>query len=162
MRISLLVAIAENRVIGRDNELPWRLSDDLKHFKALTMGKPIVMGRKTWESIGRPLPGRDNIVVTRDTNYRAEGAVVANSIEQALQAAGRSEEVMVIGGEEIFRETLERAQRLYLTLVKAEVEGDTWFPPIDAQQWREVERESHHADERNEHDFDFVVMDRIA
>lgn len=162
MRISLLVAMAENRVIGRDNELPWRLSDDLKHFKALTMGKPIVMGRKTWESIGRPLPGRDNIVVTRDTSYRAEGAVVVNSIEQALEAAGNCEEVMVIGGEEIFRETLERAQRLYLTLVKGEVEGDTWFPSIDAQQWCEVERESHQADERNEYDFDFVVMDRVA
>ena len=162
MRISVIAALAENRVIGRENELPWRLSADLKHFKMLTMGKPIVMGRKTWESIGKPLPGRSNIVITRDADYRADGCIVVNSIEQALQAAGDCEEVMVIGGAELYRQTLERAQRLYLTQVKAEVSGDTLFPLIDPKQWQEIERESHSGDECNEYDYDFVVLERVA
>jgi len=160
MRVSLIAALAENRVIGRDNQLPWRISADLKHFKALTMGKPIVMGRKTWESIGRPLPGRKNIVVTRDTAYQAEGCQVVHSIEHALDAAGEADEVMIIGGAGLYRQTLGRADRLYLTQVKAEVEGDTWFPEIDPQQWHEVACESHPADENNEHDYDFVILER--
>ena len=160
MRIALIAAMAENRVIGRDNQLPWRISADLKHFKALTMGKPIVMGRKTWESIGRPLPGRENIVVTRQTGYRAEGCQVVHSIERALDIAGESDEVMIIGGAGLYQQTLGRADRLYLTRVKAEVDGDTWFPEIDAQQWREVACEPHSADEDNEHDYDFVILER--
>jgi len=160
MRVSLIAALAENRVIGRDNQLPWRISADLKHFKALTMGKPIVMGRKTWESIGRPLPGRENIVVTRDTAYQAEGCQVVHSIKRALDVAGGVDEIMIIGGAGLYQQTLERADRLYLTRVRAEVEGDTWFPEIDPQQWREVACESHPADESNEHDYDFVILER--
>ncbi len=162
MKVSLIVAMAENRVIGRDNQLPWRLSADLQHFKALTMGKPIVMGRKTWESIGRPLPGRTNIVVTRDAGYQAEGCTVVHSVDQALEAAAGSDEVMVIGGANLYQQLLERADCLYLTLVKAAVEGDAWFPEFDMAQWREVGRESHSRDEKNEFDYEFVALERIA
>ncbi|MBW2472126.1 MAG: type 3 dihydrofolate reductase, partial [Deltaproteobacteria bacterium] len=147
MRISLIVAMAENRVIGRDNQLPWRIPADLKHFKALTMGKPIIMGRKTYESIGRPLPGRDNIVITGDTSYRAEGCQVVHTLEEALRSAGGAEEAMIIGGATLYRQTLKDADRLYLTLVKAQPEGDTWFPKIEPQEWREIRREVHRADE---------------
>ena len=160
MRIALIAALAENRVIGRDKQLPWHISADLKHFKALTMGKPIVMGRKTWESIGRPLPGRKNIVITRDTAYQAEGCQVVHSIEQALDAAAGSDELMIIGGAGLYQQTLGLADRLYLTRVRAEVDGDTWFPEIDLQQWHEVACESHRADENNEHDYDFIILDR--
>jgi dihydrofolate reductase len=160
MRIALIVAMAENRVIGRNNQLPWRIPADLRHFKALTLGKPVIMGRKTYESIGRPLPGRDNIVVTADSGYQAEGCQVVHSVEQALEAAGSCEEAMIIGGANLYRQTLENADRLYLTLVKAEPEGDTWFPEIELQQWREIERQAHTADESNEYDYDFVVLER--
>ena len=160
MRVALIAALAENRVIGRDNQLPWRIPADLKHFKALTMGKPIIMGRKTWESIGRPLPGRDNIIVTRDTNYQAEGCKVVHSVAQALQAAAGADEAMIIGGANLYQQTLDEADRLYLTQIRAEVEGDACFPDIDAQAWYEVERESYPADESNEYAYDFVVLDR--
>ena len=160
MRIALIVAMAENRVIGRNNQLPWRIPADLRHFKALTLGKPVIMGRKTYESIGRPLPGRDKIVITADSGYQAEGCQVVHSVEQALEAAGSCEEAMIIGGANLYRQTLENADRLYLTLVKAEPEGDTWFPEIELQQWREIERQAHTADESNEYDYDFVVLER--
>ena len=152
MRIALIVAMAENRVIGRNNQLPWRIPADLRHFKALTLGKPVIMGRKTYESIGRPLPGRDNIVVTADSGYQAEGCQVVHSVEQALAAAGSCEEAMIIGGATLDPQTLENADRLYQTLVKAEPVGDTWFPEIELQQWREIERQAHTADESNEDD----------
>lgn len=160
MRISLIVALARNRVIGRDNQLPWRLSADLQHFKGLTMGKPIVMGRKTYESIGRPLPGRTNIVVTRDSSFSAAGCRVVHSIDEALVAAGGADEVMIMGGENLYSQLLPRADRLYLTEVQAEVSGDAWFPEFDQTQWQELERESHRADEKNEFDYDFVVLAR--
>jgi len=160
MRLALIVAMAENRVIGRNNQLPWRIPADLRHFKALTLGKPVIMGRKTYESIGRPLPGRDNIVISADSGYQAEGCQVVHSVEQALEAAGSCEEAMIIGGANLYRQTLENADRLYLTLVKAEPEGDTWFPEIELQQWREIERQAHAADESNEYDYDFVVLER--
>ena len=160
MRISLIVALARNRVIGRDNQLPWRLSADLQHFKGLTMGKPIVMGRKTYESIGRPLPGRTNIVVTRDSSFSAAGCRVVHSIDEALVAAGGADEVMIMGGENLYSQLLPRADRLYLTEVQAEVSGDAWFPEFDQTQWQELERESHRADEKNEFDYDFVVLTR--
>jgi len=160
MRLALIAALSENRVIGRDNCLPWRISADLKHFRMLTMGKPIVMGRKTWESIGRPLPGRRNIVVTRDMTYQAEGCLVVHSIERALAVAGESDEVMIIGGAGLYRQTLDHADRLYLTRVRAEVEGDSRFPEIDPQQWHEVACESYRADEKNEYDYDFVTLER--
>lgn len=160
MHVALIAALAENRVIGRDNQLPWRVPADLQHFKALTMGKPIIMGRKTWESIGRPLPGRDNIVVTRDTGYQAEGCKVVHSVAQALQVAAGAEEAMIIGGANLYEQTLDAADRLYLTQIRAEVEGDARFPDIDMQAWREVKRESHPADECNEYAYDFVVLER--
>jgi len=160
MRIALIVAMAENGVIGRNNQLPWHIPADLRHFRTLTMGKPIIMGRKTYESIGRPLPGRDNIVITADSLYQANGCQVVHSIDQALEAAGSYQEVMIIGGANLYRQTLEKADRLYLTLVKAEPQGDTWFPQIELQQWREVERETHEADGNNQYDYDFVVLDR--
>ncbi|MFC1774605.1 type 3 dihydrofolate reductase [Pseudomonadota bacterium] len=160
MRISLIVALARNRVIGRDNQLPWRLSADLQHFKRLTMGRPIVMGRKTCESIGKPLPGRTNIVVTRNSSFSAEGCRVVHSIDEALVAAGGADEVMIMGGENLYSQLLPRADRLYLTEVQAEVSGDAWFPELDQTQWQELERESHRADENNEFDYDFVVLAR--
>ena len=162
MRVALIAALADNRVIGRDNQLPWRVPADLKHFKALTMGKPIIMGRKTWESIGRPLPGRDNIVVTRAADYRAEGCQVVHSVAEALQAAADADEAMIIGGANLYEQTLDVADRLYLTQIRAEVEGDARFPVIDRQAWREIECESHPADERNEFAYDFVVLERRA
>lgn len=161
MRVSLIAAMAENRVIGRNNQLPWRLSADLQRFKALTMGKPIIMGRKTWESIGRPLPGRTNIVVTRDASYQAEGCVVVHSVDQALKAAADSDEVMVIGGANLYQQLLERTDRLYLTQVKTKVEGDAWFPEFDMTQWHEIAREPHSNDEKNDFDFEFVTLERI-
>ncbi len=160
MRISLIAALARNRVIGCSNQLPWRLSADLQHFKALTMGKPVVMGRKTYESIGEPLPGRTNIVVTRDSNYSAEGCHVVHSIDEALLAAESSDEVMIMGGANLYSQLLPRADRLYLTEVQAEVAGDAWFPELVDTQWQELGRESHLADEKNEFDYDFVVLAR--
>ena len=161
-RIALIAAMAENGVIGRENRLPWRLPADLRRFKSVTMGKPVIMGRKTYESIGKPLPGRSNIVVTRDPDYRAPGCQVVHSLEQALEAGAGHTEVMVIGGAELYRQALGRAQRMYLTLVRAEVEGDTLFPDIEPQQWRELERESHRADEKNQYDYDFVILQRVS
>jgi dihydrofolate reductase len=161
-RIALIAALAENRVIGRANRLPWRLPADLRRFKSLTMGKPVIMGRKTYESIGKPLPGRSNIVVTRDPDYRAQGCQVVHSLEQALEAGAGHAEVMVIGGAELYRQALGRAQRMYLTLIRAEVDGDTLFPDIEPQQWRELERESHCADENNQYDYDFVILQRVS
>lgn len=160
-RIALIAAMTENRVIGRENRLPWRLSADLRRFKSLTMGKPVIMGRKTYESIGKPLPGRSNIVVTRDPDYRAQGCRVVHSLEQALEAAAGHDEVMVIGGAQLYRQTLDRAERMYLTLVKTELDGDTLFPQIEMRHWRELERESHRADEKNEYDYDFVTLERV-
>jgi dihydrofolate reductase len=161
MRIALVAAMSENRVIGRENRLPWRLSADLRHFKSLTMGKPVIMGRNTYESIGKPLPGRSNIVVTRNPDYRAQGCRVVHSLEQALEAAAGHAEVMVIGGADLYRQTLERADCLYLTLVKAELDGDAVFPEFEPRDWREVKRESHRADEKNEYDYDFVTLERV-
>ena len=162
MRIALIAALANNRVIGRENRLPWRLSADLRHFKSLTMGKPIIMGRNTYESIGKPLPGRSNIVLTRDAQYRAPGCRVVHSLEHALEAAAGHAEVMVIGGAELYRQTIDAAQRLYLTRVKADVEGDAVFPEIDPRQWRELQRESHRGDDKNEYDYDFLTLERVS
>ena len=157
--ISLIVAASENHVIGRDGELPWRLSDDLKRFKAVTMGKPIVMGRKTWESIGRPLPGRQNIVITRQPGYLAEGCDVVTTVDQAVAVAGEAAEIMVIGGSEIYALFLPAAERLYLTRVHAEVEGDAFFPS-PGDDWRLVSNTPHAADENNEFDVSFRVYER--
>lgn len=160
-RIAIIVAMAKNRVIGFENRLPWRLPAELAHFKAVTMGKPIVMGRKTWESLPGLLPGRRHIVITRQPGYRAEGCTLVHSLEQALEAAGDVPEVMIVGGGAIYKESLPRAQRLYLTLVEAEVTGDAYFPEIDHGAWRELRREFHPADERNAYAYTFVDLERI-
>ena len=162
MKISIVVAMAANRVIGRDNGLPWHLPADLKHFKETTMGKPILMGRRTWESIGRPLPGRTSIVITRDQDYAAPGCVVVNSIEAALQAAGQQEEVMVIGGAEFYRQVLPRTGTIYLTQIHADIEGDTFFPELDEAEWRETARVDCEADERNPYEYSFITLERTG
>ena len=160
--IELIVAVARNGVIGRDGAMPWRLPTDLKHFKRQTMGMPIVMGRKTFESIGRALPGRRSIVVTRDPNYRAEGCEVAGGIDEALALAseGSPERVCVIGGAEIYRQTMDRADRLIVTEVDAEPDGDTVLPPIDGETWREVARETPERDPRDSDPVAFVTYER--
>jgi dihydrofolate reductase len=167
MDIAIYVAIAENGVIGREGGLPWRLSSDLKRFKADTMGKPIVMGRKTWEGIGRPLPGRLNIVVTRDPAFRAEGAETVRSLEDAIalaRARGRcmagADEICVIGGGEIYRQALPLADRLHVTHVLAEVEGDTRFPDIDSKIWRAVRAFDVPAGEKDSHATRYMVYER--
>jgi dihydrofolate reductase len=157
--ISLIVAASKNGVIGRDGDLPWRQSDDLRHFKAVTMGKPIVMGRKTWDSIGRPLPGRQNIVVSRQPGLEIEGADVVASPAAAVDIAAGAAEIMIIGGSEIYKLFLPLADRVYLTRVHAEVEGDAWFPAL-GDDWRLVSDERHAADDNNEHDMSFRLYER--
>ncbi len=161
MMISMIAAIGRRGELGKDNGLLWHLPEDMKYFKRMTLGKPIVMGRKTFESFGaRPLPGRKNIVVSRDPDYHAAGAVVVKDIEQALAAAQDAEEVMIIGGASFYRQMLPRAQRLYLTRVDAEFEADSWFPELDARQWRRVSEERHPADERHAYAYRFEILER--
>ena len=162
MKLSVIVAMAANRVIGHENRLPWHLPADLKHFKATTLGKPVLMGRKTWESIGRPLPGRINIVITRDTAYEADGCVVVHSLDEAIRAAGETAEAMVIGGAELYRQALPLANKLYLTLVHGEFTGDTRFPQWRQDEWREIERVDHEPDESNLHAYSFLTLERVA
>ena len=157
---SLVVAMARNRVIGRDNRLPWRRPADLAYFKQVTAGHPVVMGRRNYESIGKPLPGRLNIVVSRDPAFRAPGCTVVASLDEAWQAAGDAPEVSVIGGTSIFAEALATADRIHLTEVDADVPGDTWFPEFDRTEWREREVARHPADERHAYPFRIVVLDR--
>lgn len=158
--ITLVVAVASNGVIGRDGRLPWHLPADLARFKKLTMGKAILMGRRTWESIGRPLPGRGNIVITRNRDYVAEGCRVAHSLRSALRAAGDVEEVMVIGGAGLYEEVLPLAGRIEMTRVHADIAGDTRFPWINQSEWTEVNREEREADERNAWPLSFVTLER--
>lgn len=166
MRLSLVVAVAQNGVIGRDNAMPWRLPGDLKRFKAITMGKPIIMGRKTFESIGRPLPGRVNIVLSRDPGFKPDRVRVVRDFASAVElagaaaAAGGVSEIMVIGGAAIYRLALPEADRIYLTQVHDAPEGDTNFPALDAADWVEVSRERHPAGPGDSCDCSFVVMDR--
>ncbi len=161
VRVSLIAAMAENRVIGVNNTLPWRLPADLKHFRRVTTGHHVIMGRRNYESIGKPLPDRTNIVVTRNPDYRAPGCLVKHSLEDALAVAQDDPEIFVIGGAEIYRQALDRANRLYLTLVHARIQGDTYFPPFDEKHWRETARERHEPDERNPYACTFLVYDRI-
>ena len=159
--ISIIVAVAENGTIGSDNRLPWHLPDDLKHFKALSLGKPVVMGRRTFDSIGRPLPGRTNIVVSRRSELAIEGVLVVHSLDAALKAAASAPETVVIGGAEIFRQVLPRTNTIHLTRVHARVAGDVFFPQLDPAQWREAAVEHHAADERHEYAFSFVTLQKI-
>lgn len=139
MRIAMIAAMANNRVIGKDNKMPWHLSEDLRHFKTMTLGKPVVMGRKTFESIGRPLPGRHNIVISRQAELVIEGATCVTSFEAAKRAAGDCEELVIIGGGQLYRELLPQADILYLTQINLDVEGDTYFPAWNGEHWLETE-----------------------
>lgn len=159
-RISIIAAMARNRVIGINNALPWHLSADLKHFKALTMGHCIVMGRKTYESIGKPLPGRSSIIVTRQPGYQVPGAIVAGSVDEALQACGGYAESFVIGGAELYRQTLGHCQRMCLTEIQQDFDGDTFFPEFSREQWRETSREKHRLDDASQLEYHFVVLER--
>lgn len=166
MKVSLIVAMSQNRVIGRQNQMPWHLPDELQYFKRVTMGKPVLMGRNTFESIGKPLPGRPNIVITRNTDYEVDGISVVNSVEDALDLAEQltehdaNAEAMVIGGAQIFSATFPRADLLYLTIVQAEVEGDVFFPEFPAEEWRLVSREERDANERNPYPYSVLVLER--
>ena len=161
MSLALIVAMADNGAIGANNTLPWRLPEDLKRFKSITMGKPIVMGRKTFDSIGKALPGRQNIVITRHSELRLTDCTVVSSLSAAMQVAGTTDEIMVIGGAEIYQQALPLATRIYLTQVHANVEGDVIFPSLDAS-WHEVSREDHVADERHVHAYSFVILERVT
>jgi dihydrofolate reductase len=160
MRLSLVVAMARNRVIGRKNAMPWRLPVDLAHFRRVTMGHPVVMGRKTFESIGRALPGRQNIVVTHNRAFAAPGCVVVGSLDEAWKAAGDAEEVCVIGGTTLFTETLPLADLIHLTEVEADIEGDTYFPEFDRGEWRETEIARQAADERHAYPLRILELTR--
>ncbi|MFC3885081.1 dihydrofolate reductase [Bacillus songklensis] len=159
--ISFLVAMDKNRVIGRDNQLPWHLPADLKFFKEITMGHPVIMGRKTHESIGRPLPGRENIIITRNEHYKAEGCTVLHSISAIKEIEEqRNEELFVIGGAQIFQHTFPIADRLYITWIEEEFEGDTYFPEFDEHDWELVSRKKGIKDEKNPYDYYFLMYDR--
>ena len=158
--VSLIVAMAENGCIGRDNRLPWRLPEDLRRFKAVTLGKPVLMGRRTFESIGRPLPGRQNLVLTRDRSWRAAGVLAVHSLGQALGCARNAAELVGIGGAEVYRLLMPFARRIYLTLVHADIEGDTFFPALDPTQWADVECHRQPADERNPYALTFMTLER--
>jgi dihydrofolate reductase len=160
MRISAIVAMAENRVIGLDGAMPWHISDDLKYFKKITFGKPIVMGRRTFQSIGKPLPGRTNIVLSQDASFSAEGIVTARdkkgALEAAKHAAGGDEEIMIVGGAKIYTLFMENINRVYLTQIHAAPDGDTFFPTLDAAEWTESHREDHSGDPS----YSFITLDR--
>ena len=159
--ISIVVAMSENRVIGRDNQLPWRLPADLRHFKKVTMGHPVIMGRKTHESMGRQLKGRTNIIVTRQEGYEAEGCIVVPSLTDALEKAKeKDEQVFIIGGAEIFKQIMPLVGKIFLTVVHAVVEGDVYFPELNPEEWEEVERERHETDEWHAYPFSFVRLER--
>ncbi|WP_413699709.1 type 3 dihydrofolate reductase [Psychromonas sp. KJ10-10] len=162
MKISMIAAMADDRIIGLDNKMPWHLPADLQFFKATTLGKPVVMGRKTYQSIGRPLPGRLNIVLTRDINLQIEGVKCVQTIDQVKQVAGDVDEVMIIGGATIYEQYLAQADRLYLTFIDLKTEGDTQFPDFMAMsEWHETQRVAHLKDEKNPHNYQFVTLDRV-
>lgn len=158
MKISLVVAKSRNNVIGKNNQLPWHLPADLKHFKNVTMGKPIVMGRKTFDSIGKPLPGRRNIIISRDKNLHVDGCDVFHSIDDALHALKNEVEIMIIGGENLFLQVLDRAHHIYLTVIDANFEGDTFFPALN-HHWKLIEEECHSPDERNVYEYRFQLWE---
>lgn len=159
--ISIIVAVAKNGVIGDKNSLLWHLREDMIHFRTTTSGHPVVMGRKTYDSIGRPLPKRTNVVITRDTNLTIEGCTMAHSLEEAVALFDKSEEVFILGGAQIYRQALPLADRIYLTVIDKEYEGDTSFPEIDYSQWRECCREEFARGEEFEHPFSFITLERV-
>ena len=160
--VSLIAAMAKNRIIGKDNDMPWHMPADLKHFKAVTLNKPVVMGRKTFESIGRPLPGRRNIVITRNKEWQAEGVEVVFTPESALELLKDTQEVMIIGGGNIYKQFLPMADQLYLTFIELEVEGDTQFPDWkSAGVWQQTETIDNKADDKNPYDYQFATLTRV-
>ncbi|MBV1899168.1 MAG: dihydrofolate reductase [Cycloclasticus sp.] len=159
--ISMIVAMAENRAIGKNNELLWHLPKDFQHFKSVTMGKPILMGRKTFESIGKALPGRKNIVISRDNNFTAEGIVIVHSITAALEATEEFDDVMVIGGASFYEQMLPVTETLYLTVVHQDFEADAFFPEIKTEEWEVVEQVKHEADEKHAYPYSFITYRRI-
>jgi dihydrofolate reductase len=161
LRISLIAALTRKHVIGLNNAMPWHLPADLQHFKAISMGKPILMGRKTFEAIGKALPGRQNIVISRNPFYTAPGCTVTHSLDSAIALANTAEEVMVIGGGQLFTETLPLAHRLYLTWIEAELNGDSFFPEWDPKEWQVLSQEKRLADASNAFDLEFVTLERI-
>ncbi|CDT53112.1 dihydrofolate reductase [Vibrio coralliirubri] len=160
MKLSLIAAMTRDRVIGKDNEMPWHLPADFKWFKQCTMGKPIIMGRKTYESIGRPLPGRTNIVVSRDPELKIENVKTFTSIDDAIRSVSEAEEILIIGGDSIYTQTLKRADRLYVTIIDTGLEGDAFFPDYDLKDWNITHREMHYADDKNAYDMKFLILDK--
>lgn len=160
MSLSLIVAFAEERVIGAYNELPWRLPADLKRFRAITWAKPVLMGRKTFESIGKPLPGRLNVVITGNTAYRAQGCIVVNSLEEAMACYAAYPEVIAIGGASVYAQVLPMARRMYLTRIHHRFAGDTYFPDFCYYAWREIERVDYQPDAKNPYPYSFIVLER--
>jgi len=159
MTISLIVAMGENHVIGRNGDLPWHIPEDLKWFKKNTLGKPIIMGRKTFETLKKPLPGRHNIVITSDQNYEVDGTTVTHSLEEALEAAGEVEEIMICGGASIYKQALPLVDKMYITLIYHDFEGDTFFPKYDTKQWKEVEQIDRYQT-HDEYDYSFLIYER--
>ncbi|MCY0965184.1 dihydrofolate reductase [Parathalassolituus penaei] len=166
MKLALIVALARNHSIGLNNQLPWHLPEDLRYFRAVTMGKPVVMGRKTHESIGRPLPGRPNIVISRQSGYQSDGVAVVESLEPAIQLAARlalqaeAGEAIIMGGADIYRQVLPLVDRMYLTEVHADFDGDAFFPQFDRSEWEEVQRVDHAGSGDNPVPYSFVILDR--
>ena len=160
MQLSIIVAMDRNRAIGRGGALPWHISSDLKNFKKITMGKPILMGRKTHDSIGKPLPGRENIILTNNKKYSAEGCTVKNTLDEVYSYCEAQLELVVMGGAILYSQTLGKADKLYITEVNASVNGDTFFPEYKSGQWREISRKSFEADENNEFDYSFTVLEK--
>ncbi len=162
MRVSLIAAMAENRVIGKRGGLPWRLPADLRFFRETTWGHPVIMGRRTWESVGKPLRGRRNIVVSRRKDFAAEGVEVADSLDAALRLVAEEPEIFVVGGAQLYAAALPRADRIYLTVIHREFEGDTWFPEFEGPDWRLVAREDRPADAENPYPFSFLLYERAV
>ena len=166
MKLALIAAVADNNAIGINNKMPWYLPGDLRYFKAVTMGKPIIMGRKTFDSLRKPLPGRTNIVITRDHSWQHDGVKVVHSLDEAISLAedvaliNGNEEVMVIGGEQIYRQAMACADRLYLTRVYQSFDGDAFFPEVDTQQWRETSREDIQSEEEGSLNYSYLILDR--
>ena len=158
--LSIIVAVSENNVVGKENKLPWKLSADLKRLKSLTMGHHIIMGRKTWESLGKALPGRINVIITTDKNFKAEGGVVVHSLKEALNVSSIDDEIFIFGGGKIFKEAMPLVKKIYITRVHSIIDGDTFFPVLYMNDWKETSREDFKADEKNQYDFSFVTLER--
>lgn len=161
MPIAQVVAISQNRVIGKDNQLIWHMPADLKHYKNITMGHHMIMGRKTYESIGRPLPGRTTVIITRDKNYKAEGCIIVNSLDEALKVAASDSEPCIVGGGEIFRQAMSITDKIYLTIIHHDFEGDTFYPELDPAEWKLTKREDFQPDEKNRYPYSFCEYERV-